>query len=205
MVNQELQTRTKIIAAFVAIISTFLIALTISEIRYNNLRNRIEAAEETADTVYCWDTVFYSRADLAKNTYRLNVPNIGTSKLVYVAADSTKIVYKDSIRYIASPREFYYTSIGDVEIWHSGIDSTIDSLNVARKTEIITKTIQPVTKRNALSLGVEADYDAGLKFPLHLEYSYKVNRLMSVYSYGEYDLLSKQFEIGWGINVMIAW
>lgn len=90
------------------------------------------------DTVY--ETKYYSRLELANNTYKLDVPKIGRQEYIYVAADSAAVIYKDSIKYVMLPREYYYTSIDDVEIWHSGVDSVIDSLSILKQTATITKT-----------------------------------------------------------------
>lgn len=90
------------------------------------------------DTAY--ETKYYSRLELASNTYKLDIPKIGGNKYVYVAADSATVIYKDSIQYVMLPREYYYTSIDDVEIWHSGVDSVIDSLSILKQTATITKT-----------------------------------------------------------------
>ena len=158
------------------------------------------------DTLY--ETKFYSRAELVKNTYKLDIPNIEVMDLVYIEADSTNIIYKDSIQYIALPRECYYTSTDDVEIWHSGIESTIDSLNVLSKTAIISKmetVTQSVTKRNALALGLEMSYMNKASIPIYLEYSHLLHKNASFYARVYYDVPTMIYGFGLGAKVSIGW
>lgn len=111
--------------------------------------------EVSVDTVY--ETIYYSRLELVKNTYKLDVPKIGRQDYVYIAADSATVVYKDSIQYVVFPREYYYTSMHDVEIWHSGIESTIDSVSFVQKTEIVTQTVSRSPKNWRFAADVGAD------------------------------------------------
>lgn len=108
------------------------------------------------DTVVKYDTIKYSRLEISANSLALKIPKINVPKLALLDISKIDTVYKDNIIYLTYPRESYYTRANDVEIWHSGIDSTIDSLNVVRKTEVITKTTQEPFKRNRLSIGAEA-------------------------------------------------
>lgn len=164
---------------------------------------RGEAGMVQRDTVTVLKKVHYSRLELDANRYRLDIPDVDVKEYVVMQVDS--IIYKDNIVYASAPREYCYTKVDDAEIWHSGIDSRIDSLNVFRKSTIITERIQPVTRRNALELGIEAGYDRAFRLPLHLEYSYKVGRWFSAYGYGEYDLLNKNFGIGAGARLAFEW
>ena len=163
--------------------------------------------KEQSDTVYIPDTIWYSRLELTRNTYQLNVPKISMPELVYIPADSVTIIYRDSVRYVTLPREYYYTKMSDAEIWHSGVDSTIDSLVVFRenmaisKTEITTKK----PKRHGVSIGVEANYSTAPNFPVQLEYSYNVRSWLNVYGYAEYELLRRQVGIGIGTKMQISW
>lgn len=161
--------------------------------------------ETKVDTTFVYDTVRYSRLELANNTYKLDVPKVDAMRYVYVRSDSATVVYKDSVRYVMLPREYYYTSTDDVEIWHSGIDSTIDSLNVVRKTQEITKTTQPVTKRNALAIGLDMNYSSHPDIPIYLEYSYLLHRNVEMSARLQYDLPSQEIGFGLGAKVSIGW
>ena len=157
------------------------------------------------DTIVRLDTIKYSRFELVRNTYELDIPKISRPELVYIPADSATIIYRDSIRYVTLPRQYFFTSTDDVEIWHSGIDSTIDSLNVVRKTQEITKTTQPVTNRNALALGLEANYINSPYIPIYLEYERMLHRNASFYARVLYDIPSRSYGFGLGAKVSIGW
>lgn len=166
--------------------------------QYHRTHTEVEVQR---DTVVRHDTIKYSKLELIGKNYRLDVPKIKRREYVFVPADSTTIIYRDSVRYVTLPRQYFYTKVEDAEIWHSGIDSTIDSLNVVRKTQEITKATQTVTKRHGLSIGVGLDYSTGLFAPVQLEYSYNVSSWLSVYGYAEYELFRKQFGIGGGMKI----
>lgn len=164
-----------------------------------------DATDMVKDTLVIYDTTRYSKLELASKSYMLNVPKIERPSLVYIPADSTTIIYRDSIRYVTLPRQYFFTSTDDVEIWHSGIDSTIDSLNVVRKTQEITKTTQPVTNRNALALGLEANYINSPFIPIYLEYERMLHKNASFYARVLYDIPSGSYGFGLGAKVGIGW
>lgn len=170
--------------------------------RPNHFRDTTDMVK---DTLVIYDTARYSKLELASKSYRLNVPKIESPSVVYIPADSTTIIYRDSIRYVTLPRQFFYTNVDDVEIWHSGIDSTIDSLNVVRKTQEITKTTQPVTKRNALSIGIEASYLNTLSTPIYLEYERMLHKNVGFYGQIFYDLPARQYGVGIGMHLQLEW
>jgi hypothetical protein len=155
------------------------------------------------DTVVKYEKIPYSRLELAANTYKLDLPKTGKTELVFIPEHSTTIIYRDSVRYVTYPRDYFYTSTNEVEIWYSGIDSTIDSLNVIQKTANITETYTPREKRNALSIGIEANYSYAFRMPLQAKYAYKLIPWLSVYSYAEYEPFAKQFGAGLGTEITI--
>lgn len=165
-------------------------------------------ARSETDTIYVHDTVRYSRLELVTNSYRLNIPKVGMKDYVYISYDSTTIIYRDSVRYVALPRQFFHTKTQDAEIWHSGIDSTIDSLVVFRHNMVISKTettTQAVTRRHGLSIGIEANYATIPSFPVQLEYAYSIKPWLNIYGYAEYELLRKQWGIGIGTSIEFEW
>lgn len=157
------------------------------------------------DTIVRLDTIKYSRFELVRNTYKLDIPKISRPELVHIPADSTTIIYRDSVRYVAMPRQYFYTKTEDAQIWHSGIDSTIDSLNVFRRNATITQTIQPVTKRNALSIGIEASYLNALSTPIYLEYERMLHKNVGFYGQIFYDLPTRQYGVGIGMHLQLEW
>ena len=158
------------------------------------------------DTVTVFDTARYSRLELVRNTYRLDIPKIGMPELVYIPSDSTTIIYRDSVRYVTIPRQYFYTRTADAEIYHSGIDSRIDALNVFHKTQTITKTVtQNVTKRNALSIGIETSYMNTLSTPIYLEYERMLHKNLGFYVQVAYDLPTRRYGAGIGLNATLEW
>lgn len=155
------------------------------------------------DTVVKYEKIPYSRLELAANTYKLDLPKTGKTELVFIPEHSTTIIYRDSVRYVTYPRDYFYTSTNEVEIWYSGIDSTIDSLNVIQKTANITETYTPREKRSALSIGIEANYSYAFRMPLQAKYAYKLIPWLSVYGYAEYEPFTKQFGAGLGTEITI--
>lgn len=142
-----------IVIAFVAVIGVWLLG-------YFEGREHFRDATKMlgSDTVYVFDTVRYTKAELAMQTTKLDVPKVSAPEYVWVVGDSASVVYRDSIRYVMLPREFYYTRTHDAEIWHSGVGSTIDSLNVFQSSTIITKT-QTIVKEPAWDFAIELGLD----------------------------------------------
>lgn len=160
------------------------------------------------DTVVVHDTVRYSRLELVTNSHRLNIPKVGKKDYIYIPSDSVTTIYRDNIQYVTLPRQFFHTKTQDAEIWHSGIDSTIDSLVVFRNDMVISKTettTQTVTKRHGLSIGIEANYATIPSFPVQLEYAYHIKPWFNIYGYAEYELLRRQWGIGVGTKIEISW
>ena len=165
--------------------------------------DKVEVVQK--DTVIVHDTIRYSRLALDYETVKLDLPKIGKKEYVFIAEDSTTIIYRDSIRYVTALREFFYTRTPEVEIWHSGVDSRIDSLNVYRSSSVITQTISRKERLHEISAGLELNYSDGLRMPFQIEYSYMLKPWMSMYGYAEYELFTKQFGIGAGMKIQIGW
>lgn len=158
------------------------------------------------DTVTVYDTARYSRLELTTNTCKLDIPKISRKELVYIPSDSVSIIYRDSIRYVTLERKYFFTETDDAQIWHSGVDSRIDSLNVFHKTKTVTQTVtKAVTHRHELSFGIEANYFMALSTPIKLKYTYHAVPWFSVYGYAEHDLLSREFGVGAGTSIDFRW
>ena len=158
------------------------------------------------DTIVVHDTLRYSRLDLKDKTYQLTKPNVGKPEMVFIPEYSTDIIYRDSIQYVTLPRQYFFTRTADAEIYHSGIDSKIDSLNVFHKTQTITQTAtQTVTHRNALTLGIEPSYLNTLSIPIYLEYERMLHKNVGIYGQINYDLQTRMFGVGIGAKVSIGW
>lgn len=166
------------------------------------------APDVQRDTTYIYEKVPYSKLELGKMAVQLSVPEVDIPKMVLIREDSTRIIYHDSIRYVTLPREYYYTSVKDVEIWYSGIDSTIDSLNVVAKNVVISKTetsTQTIRHTNRLRLGIEANYCSTLSTPIYLEYERMLQRNIGINAKFFYDMNTRLYGVGAGVNVQIGW
>lgn len=160
------------------------------------------------DTVVKYEKVKYTPLELKGKTIQLDVPKISALSMVYLPYDSTMVVYRDSVRYVSLPRKYYYTSTKDAEIWHSGIDSTIDSLNVVAKNTTISKTetvTQLVRHTNRLRLGIEANYYSTPFIPIYFEYERKLHRNIAINAKFFYDMNTRLYGVGAGVNVQIGW
>lgn len=157
------------------------------------------------DTVVRYDTIRYSRLELAGNTYELELPRTGSTEFVFVQEDSVSYIYRDSIRYVTLPRQYFYTKTMEAEIWHSGIQSTIDSLNVFQRTVTVTEKTREKAKRNSVSIGAEVNYTKSLGIPVQVQYAYRIAPWLSVYGYGEYEFLSRQIGVGIGTELTIEY
>lgn len=157
------------------------------------------------DTIVVHDTLCYSRLDLKDKTYQLAMPKVGKPEMVFIPEYSTNIIYRDSIRYVTLPRQYFYTNMNNVEIWHSGIDSTIDSLNVIHKTEVITKTIMPAAKHHSLGVGIEASCFVSPIVMPYGEYAYYPKPWISIYGRVYYDLPAHLWGVGLGVRMQVSW
>lgn len=157
------------------------------------------------DTVICYETRCYSRLELTENTKRLDIPKIDRPEMVYLPADSTTIIYRDSVRYVTYPREYFYTKVDDAEIWHSGIDSRIDSLNIFRENVKITTEIRRENVKNSLGIGLEASYLSTPTASIYLEYERLLHKNASVYANVFYDIPSQMKGISAGFRLHIGW
>lgn len=157
------------------------------------------------DTLVRVDTVTYSRLELEANRISLEIPDIRMRRYVFIETERLDTVYRDNIQYVKMPREYYYTRVKDAEVWHSGIDSTIDSLNVVVKTAEITKNTISAQPKNSIGIGIEPSYMNTLSIPIYLEYGRMLHKNIEIYGQIAYDLPSKTFGAGIGIKAGIQW
>lgn len=158
-----------------------------------------------SDTTYKEIVKYYTPLELAKNTIKLYVPKIGTKEYVYVQSDSTTIIYRDSISFVTLPRQFYYTKQDDIEIWHSGIDSQIDSLIYTMRETFITDTYKRRDWKHEISLSANLGYHNKLLMPIEVKYLYHPKKWIGFGGKIEHDMLhnttgiyaTAKFRIGW--------
>lgn len=158
-----------------------------------------------ADTLYVYDTIRYSRLELDPLTTRLSVPKVGLPEMVFIREDSTTLVYKDSIRYVTAPRQYYLTSTDEVDIWHSGIDSRIDSLTFTRRNLVITETMEDRPARHSITAYGETGYMEGLSVKAGIRYMHHPAKWMGIGVSIERDFAMKQTGIYGNMELTIGW
>lgn len=154
------------------------------------------------DTIVVHDTIEYTKEVLAEKTKVVYKDKV---EYVYVDVEKTDTLYIEEKVYVQMPRQYYLTETDDVRIWHSGIDSTIDSLNLVRKTQNITETIRDKDKRNYLSVGAEAVYIGVPFIPVYLEYERKLHRNFSFNARIMHDFISKENGVSVGVKAKFGW
>lgn len=157
-------------------------------------------ADVHRDTIFVHDTTEYTKEVLAEST---KVVHQKDTEYIYIEVRDT--IEKEKKVYVPMPRQHYHTRVKDAEIFHSGIESRIDSLNIFSTTANITQTYLPRVKKHSLSFGIEANYSTTFNMPVQLEYTYNVKPWLSVYGYAEYELFRKQFGVGGGTQMTIEW
>jgi hypothetical protein len=154
------------------------------------------------DTIVVHDTIEYTKEVLAEKTKVVYKDKV---EYVYVDVEKTDTLYIEKKVYVQMPRQYYLTETDDVRIWHSGIDSTIDSLNVVRKTQNITETIQKRDMKNAISIGVNGSYYGSFMAPVYLEYRRRLRPWISLYGRFGYDIPSGNYGVCAGTEITISW
>lgn len=155
------------------------------------------------DTIVRYDTMKYTRFELAGHTRKLDIPAVRKPELVFIGVESLDTIYIDNVQYVTMPREYFYTNVEDAEIWHSGIDSRIDSLAVRRRELMITTREKP--KKNALGFGIETSYYSGLYIPAYIEYERMMQPWLSVYGRVGYNFPTMELGISLGVRMQLQW
>lgn len=128
----------------------------------------------------------------------------GPTEYIYVDVPRD-VVIRDTV-YIRIPlkKEHYHSVADEVEIWHSGVASSIDRVVNYRRTDVVTNVYR-AANRNELSFGIEPSYQNTLSMSIYLEYGRMLNENVEIYGQIAYDLPSKTFGAGFGIKAGIQW
>lgn len=157
-----------------------------------------------SDTIVKEVVKAYTPLELKKNTIKLNVPKVGTKEYVILPPD-TNIIFRDSVRYVTLPREYFYTKQDDVEIWHSGIDSRIDSLRYTQKETVVTETYKRSEWRHEINIYGAAGYKQGFSTPVGAEYTFYPKRWIGIGGKVEHDVHTKTTGIYAKANIRFGW
>lgn len=126
------------------------------------------------DTIIVRDTITYTKEVLKEVTKEVE----GKVEYIYVPTKETDTVYVEKETFLRLPKKYYHTQIDNVEIWHSGIQSTIDGIRYINTTEQITETIRVEKPQNwhySFDLGLSVGSCSGvyIKPNLGAEIGYK--------------------------------
>ena len=125
----------------------------------------------------------YSRLNMG-TVFKLETPKVSrVPSVLFIPETEVKIEYRDSIRYVVLDREHKFLDNPDVKIWYSGVDPTIDSLQVRRHVE------KGPWKRHSISLSGEVGFNM---LGVGAEYEYNVFKWFSVSANAGYDFYLKQ-------------
>lgn len=140
----------------------------------------------------------YSRLDMG-TIFKLDTPQVSrVPSVVFIPETEVKIEYRDSIRYVVLDREHKFLDNPDVKIWYSGVDPTIDSLQVKRQT-VIQK--EPWKRHN---IGLEGSI--GTELTVGVEYEYKALKWLDFSANAGYDLYQKQPYVTAGLKInLYSW
>lgn len=165
-------------------------------------RKPVEVVIEKHDTIFVYDTIRYGKDELADATKKLPPP--AEPEYIYLPEYIVRTEVIHDTTYIALQRQQYFTEMDDLCIWHSGVQSRIDSVDFVSRSYVIKQTYQK-QKRNAISAGLEASYMDSFRLPFKAQYTRDINDWFAVYGFAEYDLMSKRFGGGIGGKVKFTW
>ena len=88
----------------------------------------------------------------------------------------------------------------------SGYKANLELIEVYPKTTTIYRTEkETVTHCNMLRLGIEANYYSTPFIPIYLEYERKLHRNIGINAKFFYDLNTRLYGVGAGVNIQIGW
>lgn len=169
---------------------------------YDTANHLGRGVEVKTDTLFVYDTVSFGRDELADATTEIT-PEVVTEYIRVPEITIKREVVHDTT-FIVLPRQQYYTEKNGVHIWHSGVQSRIDSLDYVERHYVI-KQVHIKKRPNTITAGVGAAYTGSFRLPVELRYTRAVNDWFAVYGFAEYDILHKQFGGGLGGEFKIAW
>ena len=146
------------------------------------------------------DTIVYR--DTIRETYPIEISKEVVRREYVIVRDTLRI--KDTL-YLSLPMERRVYGSDDFYAEVTGYKPSLDYIEVFPKTKVITKTIQPVTNRNALSIGAELGYMNALSIPIYLEYERMLQKNVGIYGRMLYDLNARQYGVSAGVHLQLEW
>ena len=148
------------------------------------------------ETITKVDTIVVTKEKIVTEV----VSKDGPTEYIYVEVPVRDTIYKE----IPLKKEHYHSVADDVEIWHSGVASSIDKVVNYRETKIVNNVYRK-DKKNTVSLGLDLGYHKAFRMPLQLSYEYDIASWLSMGAYAEYEPLQRTFGGGMKAKVKIEW
>lgn len=166
-----------------------------------------ELIEASSDTTRTEVTKHYGKLELQTKKVKLEIPKYSsTPQVVFVPEEKVTTIVRDSVSYVMLDREFFYTETDDAQIWHSGIDSTIDSLVIKSWNEKITTVLREKDYHNTLSFYGAIGYNShDLLLPIGVEYLYHPKKWIGFGGKVEYDAYMKNVSVLATTRITLRW
>ena len=146
------------------------------------------------------DTIVYR--DTIRESYPIEIRKEVIDTMLVVLRDTVRL--HDTL-FVSLPLERKVYASDEYYAEVSGYRPSLDYIEVFPKTRIITNTIQPVTNRNALSIGAELGYMSALSIPIYLEYERMLQKNVGIYGQMLYDLNARQYGVSAGVHWQFEW
>lgn len=179
---------------------------------FHHFRGATKMIEVQRDTVERRVYITYSGLELKQNTSALDLSKFGklrTQRFFYIPRDSVRIEYRDTgsmrTEYVMLPRKAYRTTMPDVDIWHSGVDSQIDSVSLLRTDRTIREAWRQKVWRHELTVSALVGYNGAFRTPIGIEYSYYPTRWIGVGVMAEYDVKTGSAGAYAGARLRFGW
>ena len=160
--------------------------------REHHFRNIVDSPQR--DTIFVRDTNRYAKEDIDTKGISKEKPDtvyVPVPYAVYKEVQSNPdTIYVETPVYIPIPRQYYFSKVKDVEIYHSGIESRIDSLHYISTTANVYNTIIPKEKKHSLTIYGGFGYkDRFVTAPCGAKYLYHPVTWFGVGGKYEYDAI----------------
>ena len=154
------------------------------------------------DTIVVNDTLRFGAEEI--KTKRVEPQRV---EYVYVTLPPEvveKVVRDTTFMEVPVVREHFYSEVDDVRIWHSGIASSIDSLENVRKTKLVTnKVIKDI--KHSVGIYANAGFADGFSIPIGVRYTYHPKRWLGIGVKAEHDMIKDHINVMGTLEISLAW
>lgn len=151
------------------------------------------------ETITKVDTVVVTKEQIVTKV----IEKEGPTEYVYVELPPE--VVRDTVyRVVPLEKKHYLTASNDMEIYHSGIFSQIDSVVNYRETKTIKEVYRQDVKNN-ISIGLEAGYCLAGSIPIYFQYERMLHKNVGVYGKAYHDLYTQSNGVAVGVRLRFGW